>query len=328
VPADKVVLEEARRRGVRTAAAIPAWDNVTSNGYGGTIPDRVLVWSERMAEQVRRFQDVPADRVRVRGNALFDRYVSHAGLPGRAELFAELGLDPDRRTILFATCSPRLFGLSRDVAEHLARQIESGAFGPAQLVVRLHPVVLKPGSPESVASWRELAAQHPCMHLDVPAAPSAVLIADTPEEETVRVAALLTHCDVFLNVFSTMTLEACLSDRPTVLVNWTAGVEAAGADAARQPWMRPWIRPAHMAWGAYEHQAQVLEHGAARVAGSMDEVSAHVRAYLDDPGLDRENRRRVAELELGPTDGHAGERIAGELLDLAGARSPAPSLAA
>ena len=70
-----------------------------------------------------------------------------------------------------------------------------------------------------------MAARYEHVHIDVPELRSDALVVDLPPEETLRVAALLTHSDVFVNVFSTMTLEACLVDKPTVVVNWTAGAE-------------------------------------------------------------------------------------------------------
>jgi hypothetical protein len=318
---DHLVGGEARRRGIPTATVVSAWDNASSNGYGGAVPDRVMVWSERMAAQMARFQDIPEDRLRVAGVALFDPYVSGEGIPPRDELLRSLALDPARRTILFATCSPRLYGDSLEVAEHLARELDRGAFGEAQLVVRLHPASLKAKSPESVEAYDALAARHEHVHIDVPELRSDALVVDTPPEETLRVAALLTHCDVFVNVFSTMTLEACLVDKPTVVVNWTVGAEVEGA-AARRGWLKPWMTPFYMRWGDYVHQEQVVARGAVRIADTFDAVAALVRTYLDDPALDRAARAEVARLETGPTDGRAGERIAGELLDLLGVEEP------
>jgi len=52
----------------------------------------------------------------------------------------------------------------------------------------------------------------------------------------------------------------------------------------------------------------------------MRELVDHVRRYLDDPGLDREARRRAAKRECGPLDGHSGRRVGLALLSLAGAR--------
>jgi hypothetical protein len=318
---DNLVGGEARRRGIPTATVVPAWDNTSSNGYGGALPERVIVWSERMAAHMTRFQDIPADRLRVAGVALFDPYVSGEGIPPRDELLRSLGLDPARRTILFATCSPRLYGDSLDVAEHLARELARGTFGEAQVVVRLHPASLKAKSPESPEAYRAMAARYDHVHVDVPELRSDALVVDTPPEETLRVQGLLTHSDVFVNVFSTMTLEACLVDKPTVVVNWTVGAEAEGA-AARRSWLKPWMTPFYMRWGDYVHQQEVVARGAVRVAGTFDEITRLVRVYLDDPALDRRARAEVARLETGPTDGRSGERIAEQLLELLGVGAP------
>jgi hypothetical protein len=49
----------------------------------------------------------------------------------------------------------------------------------------------------------------------------------------------------------------------------------------------------------------------------------HIRTYLREPGLHSAARRRLALEECGPSDGHAGERIADRLLEQMGIAIPA-----
>jgi hypothetical protein len=72
--ADGLVLREARRSGVATAVAVLSWDNPTSKGYRGATPDRIIAWSERMADQVATHHDYPRDRIEVCGVPHFDPY--------------------------------------------------------------------------------------------------------------------------------------------------------------------------------------------------------------------------------------------------------------
>jgi hypothetical protein len=45
------------------------------------------------------------------------------------------------------------------------------------------------------------------------------------------------------------------------------------------------------------------------VARSPEELAEHVNAYLEDPSLDREGRRKLVELEVGVPVGQASERV-------------------
>jgi hypothetical protein len=62
-------------------------------------------------------------------------------------------------------------------------------------------------------------------------------------------------------------------------------------------------------YSLFEHYRPVCELGAARLARSPDELPAHVNAYLANPALDRENRRRLVELEVGWGLGQSSRRI-------------------
>jgi hypothetical protein len=308
-PADAQLLREARRHGVRTAALILGWDNPTSKGYRGADVDEVMVWSEVMAEQVETFLDIPRERCFVAGVPYFDAYHREDGLPPRAALFERHGLDPDRRLVVFATSSPGLWDLNEPIAETIAQAIEDGALGaPAQLIVRVHPNYLRPGE-RSHAGYEAIAARHPHVHVDVPEVRSERLRIDRSADDGLWMGALFKHCDVLVNVFSTTTLEAFLLDTPVVLAAEEVGLD--GGSAGR-------------GWTEFEHLTALTRYGAGRVAQHLDEIPVLVRQAILDPDADREARRRVAEEECGPLDGRAGERVGRRLLELAGARAPAP----
>jgi hypothetical protein len=294
---DARVLREAQVRGIPTAVVTLSWDNPTSKGYRGANPDTVIVWSQRMGEQMEVFQDFRAEQIVVGGVPHFDPYFRDGALGTREELFAELGLDPERRLLVFATSAPGYYDRDAEVAEVLARAIAEDTLGaPCQLVVRIHPNF--PSKDVSIADFERVAERHPHVVLDVPTILSRRLSCDMPGADTRRLGALLRHCDVLVNVFSTTTLEAFAMDRPVVLIESKA-VE-------------------------YEHMREVLESGAAPVASTPEQIVSLVRRYLDDPSAEREQRRRIVAEEVGPADGRSGERIGRLLLERMGAASPPP----
>lgn len=312
---DALVLREAAARGVRTAAVVLAWDNPTNKGYRGADPDHTIVWSPRMGEQLARHHDYPRDRLSVGGVPHFDPYLREDGLPSRAKLFADLGLDPDRRLVFFAARSPASYPHSGAVAAALARAVsEDRLGGPAQLVVRLHPASFRPGYAVPLEQYRELEATHPHVHVNVPEVVSQRLRSDMAPSEAARLGGLIRHCDVLVNAFSTTSLEAMLVDRPVVMVAPEAHL-VGGEDV---PPAAPAEYERHFA--EYEHTRELVDSGAVRVANSMPELVALVRRYLEDPGLDREQRQAAAGRECGPLDGRSGRRVGVALLQMAGAR--------
>jgi CDP-Glycerol:Poly(glycerophosphate) glycerophosphotransferase len=299
---DAVVLREAAARGVSTATVVLSWDNPTSKGYRGADPDRMIVWSKEMARQVAEHHDYPPERIVAAGVPHFDDYVRDGALPTREEL----GLDTDRRLIVFATGAPATFGANLAVAEALAKTVGSDALGvPSQLVVRLHPLYFRPGHEAPLQEYERLAATYGHTRLDIPDIRSESLTVDMADSDRRRLGALIKNCDVLVNVFSTTTLEAFLVDRPVVLVSSDVDADRAAADGLR-------------GFHDYEHVRPVIDERAAKVARTIPEVLEHVREYLADPTLDNDGRRRVAVRELGPTDGSAGRRVGQSLLGFLG----------
>src|SRR5829696_225116 len=119
--ADALALREARRSGVATAVTVLSWDNPTSKGYRGARPERIIAWSERMAEQVATHHDYPRDRIDACGVPHFDPYRRDAALWSREELTGNLGLDPRRRLVVFASSGPAHHSHNLEVAEAIAR---------------------------------------------------------------------------------------------------------------------------------------------------------------------------------------------------------------
>jgi hypothetical protein len=295
---DARLLREAAIHGVPSASVILSWDNPTSKGYRGANPDLVLTWSERMSAQMVEFQDFAPEQLVVAGVPHFDAYYRDDELPSREALFARLGLDPARRLILFATSAPGYYGRDHEVAEQLARAVAGDALGaPAQLVIRVHPNF--PSKDVPIKDFERVAQAYPHVRLDVPEILPAGLSCHMPGSDSERLMALVRHCDVLVNVFSTTTLEAFAVDRPVVMIASKALV--------------------------YEHMAEVLESGAAPVASDEAQLIGHVRRYLEHPEHQRAERAAIAARELGPADGAAGRRIAGLLLELAGQPAPAPA---
>ncbi|MEK7659976.1 MAG: hypothetical protein AAB343_02125 [Patescibacteria group bacterium] len=91
----------ARERGVQVIGMVRSWDNLTRQGRMRSIPNRLLVWNPTLAVQAGRLDDVPAARITVVGIPHYDRYVGRPSLT-RENFLISLGLDPKRKTVLFA----------------------------------------------------------------------------------------------------------------------------------------------------------------------------------------------------------------------------------
>ena len=116
---------------------------------------------------------------------------------------------------------------------------------------------------------------------------------------------LIFHSDVNVNMASTMTLDFAAFDKPIVNVAF---------DVSNPPLFG---RPIWEHYYRYDHYLPVVQLGAARFARSPDDLAADLTDYLGDPGLDREARRRLLDLELGAPMGDSSRRVLDALLEIA-----------
>jgi len=316
---DQYMLREARKEKVRTAAVILSWDNTSGMGMAGAPVDHIVAWTEVMARELETLHDVPEERISVGGVAHWDPYYEEDGHLDRESLFDRLGLDPDKMTLFFATKSPTRFPWAPEVTEEIARGIEAGRFDqPAQILVRLHPIYFrridgKLRHERLIEAFDALEARYPFVVVNKPDLRSDILNCDLPRDEARLVASILKHCDVMVNMFSTMVIEAAIFDLPSVNLAVAAGFDPAKKGRSRQDIDIDYVQT---------HNQRVIRTGGVRNAFSMDEFFDAVNAYLRDPSLDAEGRAEIRRVETGPFKGSAGRKIGAHLLALARMNGP------
>ncbi|HEY9449634.1 MAG TPA: hypothetical protein VIQ60_07755 [Gemmatimonadaceae bacterium] len=286
----------ARALGIPTATFIFSWDNLTSKGRIAAPFDHYLVWSEQMRKELLRYYpDVMPDRVHVVGTPQFDPHVDERLQWSREEFFARVGADPSRPLICYSGGD---VGTCPEDAAHVSILLEHIRAGR---IPGNPQVVLRPAPVDSGARYESVRTRYPEL---IYAPPEWVHVQPGNWARVMPLAAdvaflanLTRYCDVNVNTASTMTLDFAIHDRPVVNIAF---------DVASPPWLG---QPVWDVYYQYEHYRPVVELGAVRVARSADELATHVSAYLENPALDREARRRLVELEVSLPLGCSNARI-------------------
>lgn len=281
----------AKHLRIRTAAWVSSWDNLTSKPAYYTAYDHYFVWSDTMRGELRRYYpESLGATVDAPGVPHFDWYRSGSMRLPREEHCAAYGLDPSRPVVLYGAATPHLSPAEPLIVERLAQDLES-LEGRPQLLVRLHP-----GDSGSRFQGLNVAIQVPGRRGEGSLGGYCPTV-----EENRELVSTVAHADVVVNLASTLTLDAAVCDRPVVNVAYDLSPGKPFQALAEQ-------------FYTYDHYRTVVETGAVRLARSPGELAAHVSAYLRDPALDREGRRRLVDLWCGPVDGGAGHRLASALL--------------
>ncbi len=301
------LLRTARRRGVRSMAIDPSWDNFTNKLIPVRQVDRLVVWNEIMKAQAIALHGYSADAVRVAGAPQFDPHF-RARTP-RAEFFKRIGADPSR-TLIALTTTPRALYRHHDrVLRALVAATHSGQLANAQVLVRLHPR-------DEFDAYREFT-NLPHVIIEKPFRDTVTvadgLAIDVMPEHQKHLGDTLCHADVVVNVASTISIEACIFDTPVVNINFDGPGESPYVTSARR-------------YYSFTHYVNITSRNAVRVATSPAAMIDAVAAYLADPALDAAGRKQVVLDQCQFTDGRSAERVAGLVLDelgAAGARAAA-----
>lgn len=300
---DRYLLREAARRGARTATVIVGWDNPSSYSVPGADVQWATCWSELQKEELVLGSDWNPERVHVGGIPSYDGYFRQQWLMPRDEYFKLHGLDPRRKLISYASSFVH-FAPNYPNIEALAKLVVSDSLAePSQLLIRLHPSHFQ-HRPKLFAQEREqvfeLEKKYPYVHVVKPV-PLGGSLGYYGGEDMDEKSSMLAHSDVFVTVYSTMVVEAAVHDTPIV----AAVIDVPGG----------WNKPKKFSLslkkiGNWPTHKRFRDAKAGRVAENIDQLRDALNLYLQNPSLDRAERRKFVEDEVTFTDGTSGKKTA------------------
>jgi hypothetical protein len=291
----------AYRRAVPIVHVVGNYDNLSSKGYRGHPVRRLLVWGPRMADDAVRLQGVAPSRVQAIGPLRYNICL-HARASDRAAFMKAVGFDGSVPTVAFCGSAYEFHYFEMlAVFKELKRRI-----GRCQLVVRVYPNQRFMNSAYMDALF-DLCRQLPDVFLSI-ADPNYGRQGGRQDSEALFIEEnelwdLLAHSDVVVNIFSTLTIEACLFDKPVINMWYFFPAARVFRDAVYQPQpIKSYVR-------------RVLDSGATAMAQNREELVGAILGGLSDPGERRESRRRLAHAECGNIDGKAVDRLVSAVLD-------------
>lgn len=285
----------ARHHGIPVVHMVGNYDNLSSQGFRGVPVERLLVWGPSMRADATQLQGIAPERVTEIGSIRYDS-IARSTLRSREDFFADCGFDPARKTILFAGAMMEFHYFEMlQIFEQLRQQDDR-----YQLILRLRPNKTLLNSPY-MGPLLHYARTQPHIYASIgdPHYRSGARDREVLHIEEEELWNAIAHSDVVVNIFSTMSLEACIFDKPAINM-WYFPPTDAGM-----------IRgPEYIDFPLSFHTRRLLSYGAIPVARSREELTRCIQRAIAEPAQHQPQRREVLKHECGVLDGQAAERLA------------------
>jgi hypothetical protein len=294
-----------------------SWDKLTTREYVLERPEKMTVWNAYNREEAVQYHGFKAEDVRVTGIPQFDIYHQPERLPSRAEFMAAVGLDPDPACkLLLVTAQPgHVHKKLHKLVQILAQMMHSGMLSQSvQVLVRPHPSVYSghiagQGTEQDLQYYESL---HPRIKGNRPRIASSGVWADTKAAEATVLATALHHAALVIDFYGTVSIEACMLDKPVMYIHNDAFGTPDDAVQSQQK--------ARIDYTEYVHLQHAIQLGAGRIVHNADELRDTINAFLENPALDAEKRQQVVEKLCYANDGQSALRLAQAILDVANGR--------
>jgi hypothetical protein len=206
------LVKAARARDIPVIVGVGSWDHLTSKGLVRVLPDALLVWNETQQREAVRLHRVPASRVVITGAQVFDHWFTPISEASVRSFRQTLGLDPNRRVLLFVGSSPKMAPGDSEVI-FVRRWLES-IRASTDVDVREAFVIVRP-HPGNTAPWREIdlkdsfAVIHPRTYLNFP----------LTDEDIELFRCSLAASSAVIGINTTAMIEAAILKRPVLTVH-------------------------------------------------------------------------------------------------------------
>jgi len=284
---DRAICITAKKRGIKTIAMIRSWDNATTKGLFLCDPDRIIVPCQVLKDELIEIHRIPSAIITVTGWPHYDTVMDGPHV-SRKEFYATLGLDPERKTILYGPGGKILYQHDREVLVMLKRLVDTGAFTfPVQFLVRFPPGDTLDTTP--IDGDSHFVVDKPGTNITGRKKESEMSALDNAHLED-----SLYYADLVLTLVSTLAIDGVVFGKPVVIL----GFDVPGA-----------TKQSMSSFARRLHFKKFLNSDLLSTPRSETEFVETVNAYLQDPTLHDKERAEVVSRYAHALDGKSVERV-------------------
>lgn len=288
---DIAFLKEAKKRRIATVAMTKGWDHLAKRLLL-VLPDKLIVQNNVLKNEAINFQKMEPSQLEVCGFPQFDWYRKKEILMDRDAYFNSIGLDPRKRLIFFGSegvWAPD----DHNVVDILVKFIRENKLAKDCCVLaRPHYSDLRLERFDRFVGTKEVKVDDNITRSD--------FFSDTWDpstEEMKKFVNSIYHCDMMITVASTLALDACCFDKPTIAVAFNVLFSPkTGKDLSSI---------------LYEtsHYGEALSTGALDLVDNEDKLLQSINNYLMHPEHKHDERKALLDKLCYKVDGLSSYRI-------------------
>lgn len=286
LPFDAYAILCAKKSRIPTVAVNFSWDNLTVYPRHVRKTDYLITWNNQVKEDAIKYHNYKEENVFISGIIRFDFYFKKIeNSPLREDFLKSKNLNPDYKTVLFVSKTHGSF-YKDFINSFIDWQKQDDFFKKLNFFIRIAPI-------DQIEDYKEFF-DRPNIHLEYggkikqndPVFRSGAKI-EMDEEDLLNTKNTLKYSDICVSLFSTMSLEAFIFDKPVINIGFIPKIK----DVA-----------------SFYHYKPIIEKGAVKLAKNMEELKQYIKIYLDNPEIDKESRKKIVETMVEPTDGFSYKR--------------------
>ena len=285
----------SNKLGIRTIGIIKSWDNLTTKGYIPVKLDHYLAWNEIIKNELIKIHHVQESKISVTGIPQFDLYFYKANIIKREKFLKKMNLDPNKKTIFFATSPSSIGPEDPDIIFEKMKFLKNNKIKNIQVIARLHPL-------DNIERYKKLKdSNFSNLTFQIPGKNSNSKISGIINPDFItELRDTLFHSDVTVNTCSTTSLDAVAMDKPIVNIAF---------DLKPREYYKSCKR-----YYDFAHFQPILNSGATKLASNFDEYVNLIFRYLDNSDLEKKQRRTLREIMCYKIDGQSSLRVVNAFL--------------
>ncbi len=289
---DRDLTEEAKRYGVLTIGMVRSWDNVTTKGVMLAIPDKIIVASNILRDELWEYNKIKKDKIFISGIPHYDACLNPREV-SREKFFEEMKLDLGKKVIIFCPTGARQYQydgetlkLFQDFKDRnlFSKRVQFLVRFPPSDTIKLNGFIRDP----------DFVFDEPGLNIN-----GVKKESEFTREDAGHLNDSLYYSDIVITTGSTMMIDAAAFNRPSILLFFDAKKD--NSDGIKK-------------FSSYMHLKKFLRLGSCRIAKNSHELLEQINNYLDNPILDAEKRKKMLEEYCYKLDGKSSNRVSQFLL--------------